>query len=204
MSSSRAMEMDIINQESTSAYNTAGERLSHILDQIGFKQGRGRVIDFQHYLTDTSPKHFKHLKYTTVRAWFQDHAPPMRKIDAIIDALQVNYHFNHDLSHIKTWWKAGGYYPFYDKTPHNHPSIHELVEKISTVKEKLPFLIMSIVTDETGELFKTLSGSELIHISDKAIGFMEHFMDPLMIECPDEYIRLVVRNEVKKVLNSRS
>jgi hypothetical protein len=190
-------------QKIPGAYNTPGDRLSHILDQIGFKQGRGRVIDFQNYLTRTSPKYFKDLKYTTVRAWFQDHAPPMRKIDNIFETLQIDYRFQHDVSHIKTWWKAGGFYPFFDKTSTNHPSILELLEKAAIAKEKLPFIIMSIVTDETGELFKSLSGSELIRISDKAACFAENFLDPLNLDCPDEYLRIIIRHELQRVMNSR-
>jgi hypothetical protein len=197
------MLMKTNNQKITGTYNTPGERLSHILDQLGFKQGRGRVIEFQNYLTSTSPKYFTDLKYTTVRAWFQDHAPPMRKIDAIIETLQVNYRFQHDVSHIKTWWKAGGFYPFFDKTPSNHPSVVELMEKIAIIKEKLPFIIMSIITEETGKDFKSLSGSELIHISDKASSFADNFLDPLNIDCPDEYLRVIVRHELKRVMNSR-
>jgi hypothetical protein len=191
-------------QKKSAVFNTPGERLSHILDQIGFKQGRGRVIDFQNYLTSTSPKYFKDLKYTTVRAWFQDHAPPMRKIDAIIETLQVDYRFQHDVSHIKTWWKAGGFYPYFDKTSTSHPSVLDLMEKVAIAKEKLPFIIMSIVTEETGDLFNSLSGSELIQISDKAVSFADNFLNPLNIDCPDEYLRLIVRHELQKVMNSRT
>jgi hypothetical protein len=191
------------HQINSDRYNTPGDRLSHILDQVGFKQGRGRVIDFQNYLTSTSPKYFKDLKYTTVRAWFQDHAPPMRKIDAIIETLQVTYRFKHDVSHIKTWWKAGGIYPFFDKIPSDHPSILELMEKAAIIKEKLPFIIMSIVNEESGEVFKSLSGTELIRIFDKASRFAENFLDPLNIGCPDEYLRTIVRHELDRVVNSR-
>jgi hypothetical protein len=191
------------NQKNTETYNTPGNRLSHILDQIGFKQGRGRVIDFQNYLTGTSPKYFKDLKYTTVRAWFQDHAPPMRKIDVIIETLQVNYHFQHDVSHIKTWWKAGGIYPFSHKTHSYHPSILELMEKANLLKQKIPFLIMSIVNEESGELFKSLSGNDLIRIFDKTSCFAENYIDPLNMGCPDEYLRVIVRHELDRVMKTR-
>jgi signal recognition particle subunit SEC65 len=174
-----------------------------MLDIIGFKQGRGRVSDFQNYLTTTSPKYFKHLKYTTVRAWFQDHAPPMRKIDAIIETLQVNYKFQHDVAHIKTWWKAGGYYPFIENTSDSHPSIIEIIKKVDAVKEKHPFLIMSIVTEEAGELFKTLTGGELIRISDKAAYFADNYVDPLNIDCPEEYLRIIIKHELRKIMSNR-
>jgi signal recognition particle subunit SEC65 len=187
-------------ETNTNTYDSPGSRLSHILDQIGFKQGRGRVIDFQNYLREKKPEDFESLKYSTVRAWFQDHAPPMNKIDIIIEALQVKYQFQNDVSHIKTWWKAGGFYPFVDKASMKSSSLHELQKKIAAVKEKLPFVIMSIITEETGDHFKSLSGSDLISISDKVTGFAEGFLDPFTIDCPDEYLRFVVRQELSKVL----
>ena len=104
--------MDTNSQAEYEPYDSPGDRLSHILDQIGFKQGRGRVRDFQSYLTDSRPDFFSDLKYTTVRSWFQESAPPMLKIDAIISALKEKYSFHHNISQIKTWWKVGGFYPF--------------------------------------------------------------------------------------------
>jgi hypothetical protein len=127
----------------------------------------------------------------------------MRKIDSIIDALLVEFKFHHDISHIKTWWKVGGSCPFDNETAAGLPSMHELQQKISEAKEKLPFIIMSIVTEETGDQFKTLSGSDLIHISDKAASFADDFLNPFHIDCPSEYIRLVVRHELMDVLNNR-
>jgi hypothetical protein len=196
--------MDTNKQTQTDTHDSPGDRLSIILDQIGFKQGRGRVIDFQNYLRDRSPKDFKDLKYTTVRAWFQGHAPPMRKIDAVIGALQVEFQFHHDISHIKTWWKVGGPCPFSSETTAEHVSIQQLQQKIRMLKEKLSFIIMSIVTEETGEHFRSLSGSDLIRISDKATSFAEDYLNPFNIECPDEYLRLVVRHELMKILNENT
>jgi hypothetical protein len=181
-------------------YDSPGSRFSHILDKAGFKRGRGRVIDLQHYLIETCPKYFHGLKYTTVRAWFQHHAPPMQKMDAIMDALQLSYQFSHDISHIKTWWKAGGYYPFSETDSDATSPFYELQDKIAAVKEKLPFIIMSIVTDEAGEHFGSLTGSELAEISDKAMIFAEEFLDPFNITCPDELLRHIVRQELLKAL----
>jgi hypothetical protein len=196
--------MSANKQTQTHSYDLPGDRLSTILDQIGFKQGRGRVLDFQNYLRDTSPKDFKDLKYTTVRAWFQNHAPPMRKIDAVIDALQVEFQFNHDISHIKTWWKVGGPCPFDSETIAERASIHQLEQKIGLYKEKLAFIIMSIVTEEAGEHFKSLSGSDLTRISDKVKAFTEDFINPSIIECPDEYLRLVARHELENILKKNA
>jgi signal recognition particle subunit SEC65 len=185
----------------TDTDNFPGDRLSTILDQIGFKKGRGRVLDFQNYLRDASPKDFKDLKYTTVRAWFQCHAPPMRKIDAVIDALQIEFQFHHDISHIKTWWKVGGPCPFSNETTAVRTSIQQIQQKIELQKEKLMFIIISIVKEETGEHFNSLSGSDLTRIYDKVTSFVEDFLNPSVIECPDEYLRLVARHELERILN---
>jgi hypothetical protein len=193
--------MSTNKQTQTDTHDYPGDRLSTLLDRIGFKQGRGRILDFQNYLRYTSPKDFKDLKYTTVRAWFQGHAPPMRKIDAVVAALQVEFQFHHDISHIKTWWKVGGPSPFDNEPTAELASIQQLQQKIGVIKEKLSFIIMSIVTEETGEHFKSLSGSDLVRISDKATNFAEDFLNPFMIECPDEYLRLVVRDELAKILD---
>jgi hypothetical protein len=194
--------MNAKKQTKTNHYPTAGKRLSHILDKIGFKQGRGRITNFQNYLIETCPKDFKGLKYTTVRAWFQDHAPPMQKMDAIINALHAEYQIHHDVSHIKTWWKVGGFYPFTENVSEEHDSLDELKTKIAAVKDKLPFIIMSIVTDEVGEHFSSLSGSELIRISDKATNFAEKFLDPFNTDCPEEHLRLIVQQELLKIIET--
>ena len=199
---SSAVLMKIDKQTQTDTPDSPGDRLTLILDQIGFKQGRGRVVDFQNYLMERSPKDFKALKYTTVRAWFRGHAPPMRKIDAIIDALQIEFQFQQDISHIKTWWKVGGPCPFSDETSLELASIHQLQEQRSAFQEKLPFIIMSIVTEETGEHFKSLSGSDLVRISDKTTAFAEDFLSPFNVECPDDYLRLFVRHELAGILSS--
>lgn len=193
--------MSIDKQTQSNISDSPGDRLNLILDQIGFKQGRGRVVDFQNYLMERFPKEFKELKYTTVRAWFQGHAPPMRKIDAIIDALQLEFEFHHDISHIKTWWKVGGPCPFSDESSVELASIHQLQEKRDAYQEKLSFIIMSIVTEETGEHFKSLSGSDLVRISDKTTAFAEDFLNPFSVECPDDYLRLVVRHELAELLS---
>lgn len=187
----------------TEAFESPGDRLNHILDQIGFKQGRGRVADFQIYLTETSPDLFSDLKYTTVRSWFQDHAPPMRKIDAIIQALQKEYPFHHDISQVKTWWKVGGFYPFISNTGEPTPTITDLQRDVKENEDKLQFVVMSLVTEETGEAFKSLSSHELVRLKDKAVKFAQEFADPFKTECPSDYLRMAIKDELSTILDSK-
>ncbi|MCG8330640.1 MAG: hypothetical protein MI974_23285 [Chitinophagales bacterium] len=184
----------------TETFELPGERLNHLLDQIGFKQGRGRVTNFQNYLTEKSPNLFSDLKYTTVRSWFQEHAPPMRKIDAVIQALKKEYQFHHDISLIKTWWKMGGFYPFISDSGELSPSITDLQKEVKDKEEKLQFLVMSLVTEETGELFKSLSSQDLVKLKDKVVKFANEFADPFEIECPSEYLRMAIRDELSAIL----
>lgn len=180
------------------SFNTVGERLSHILDQIGFKHGRGRIQDFQAYLIDRKPESFSDLKYTTVRSWFHDSAPPMKKINIIIDALQEFYLFKNDISQIKSWWKLGGYYPFsHDSKP------TDVNESKSLGEQKLQFIVMSMVTEEAGHDFNSLSGEQLIQIKEKAIQLAKDFVDPFITECPVEYMRIAVRDEISQIKKAK-
>jgi len=90
------------------AFATTGQRLSHILDKAGFRQGHGRVKELVSFL-DSS---LAGIRYTTVRSWFHDHAPPLAKIESILRELNKAYPLNVDLQLVATWWKAGGHYPF--------------------------------------------------------------------------------------------
>lgn len=195
--------MNTKRNTNTEAFESPGERLNHLLDQIGFKQGRGRVADFQSYLTEKSPGLFSDLKYTTVRSWFQEHAPPMRKIDAVIQALQKEYPFHHDISQIKTWWKVGGFYPFVNDSGDPSPSITDLQRDAKDNEEKLQFVVMSLVTEETGELFKSLSSQDLVKLKDKVVKFAQEFADPFKTECPSEYLRMAIRDELSAILDSK-
>lgn len=175
-------------------YQTTGERLNHLLDQIGFKSGRGRMAAFQTFLSEQEPEVFSDLKYTTVRSWFQDHAPPMKKVDVVMQALEKEYVFRNDVAQIKTWWKLGGFYPFVDEKGHVKPTAEELLKTRSEDEEKLQFLVMSLVKEEAGDNFNEIPGSELIEIKEKAMDFARDFADPFKIECPQEYLRMVIRH----------
>lgn len=172
------------------AFELPGDRLNYILDQIGFKQGRGRVADFQNYLAEKSPSVFTDLKYTTVRSWFQEHSPPMRKIDAIIKTLQIDYTFHLDISQIKTWWKIGGSFPFTKK--------HEVVDTEITNddQEKLEFLVMSLLIEEAGGNSKSFDTNSLIAIKNYILKFAKDFADPQKTTCPEDILRRVIRSKL--------
>lgn len=177
-----------------------GERLAHILDQIGFKHGRGRIDDLHKFLVEKRPDVYADLKYTTVRSWFHNSAPPMKKIDIIIEALQNDYVIQYNISQIKTWWKVGGYYPFAtaidsEKISDNSSNRGGSVQPIS--EQKLQFIVMSLVTEETGDEFNELTGEQLVQIKEKAIQLAKDFADPFMIECPSEYMRMAIRDAMR-------
>ena len=174
------------------AFELAGDRLNHLLDQIGFKKGRGRVAEFQNYLSENAPDVFSDLKYTTVRSWFQEHSPPMRKIDAVIKALQSEYTIHENIPQIKTWWKLGGLYPFSG----SDENVVESEGRFEDIDEKIQFIVMSLVTEEAGELFQELSGSELVGLKDKVIQFAKDFADPFKTQCPTKYLRMAVKHEL--------
>lgn len=195
--------MNTDNLEHTELYATAGERLSHILDLIGFKDGRGRVTTFQAYLIEHQPEAFADLKYTTVRSWFQEHAPPMRKMDSIFNAISKEHVLHHDISQIKIWWKAGGYYPFVDVFNDSKPSLISLQNIVKENQEKLQFIVMSLVTEETGELFNSLTSEDLISIKESALRLATDFADPLKTECPKEYLRIMINGRLQETMRNK-
>jgi hypothetical protein len=189
-------------------YLFPGDRLSHILEIINFKQGRGRqgrgrVTDFHSFLIKSQLEVFSDLKYTTVRSWFQESAPSMLKIDAIISALQDKYTFHNDISQIKTWWKVGGFYPFIDTSDEASRTILDLQQEAKESEEKLQFIVMSLVTEVTGDLFDSLSSEDRVRIKDKAIKMVTDFADPYMTECPAEYIKILIKNELDSLLEEK-
>jgi DNA-binding NarL/FixJ family response regulator len=96
----------------TDDFVTPGDRLNRMLDIIGFKQGRGRVIELQKTLSENCPSIFGNLKYSTVRSWFQEHTPPMRKLERVVEVLRGQYTMIPDTTLVSIWWKVGGLYPF--------------------------------------------------------------------------------------------
>lgn len=169
--------------------NKTGERLNHILDLIGFRVGRGRIPDFQEYVIKKELPELGDLKYSTVRSWFNNHAPPMKKVSLIIDALHHDFEFSENVDQVKVWWKLGGIYPF--------RSI-ENEEALEDSTDKLQFLITSMVKDECGEDFKAITSSSLIEVKNKAIALAKDFADPSKIEVPSDYLRIFIAGELRK------
>lgn len=182
-----------LNEKADFGMDSPGDRLNYLLDQIGFISGRGRVVAFQNYLIENAADMFEDLKYTTVRSWFQEHAPPMRKIDSIIEALQLNYPFDVDKTSLKTWWKLGGEPPFATNNPKDGLD-KEFVEK-------LEFVVMSFIIEEAGESFSRLDTSELIHIKNSMVSFAKDYANPSKTKCPDDVMRCLIKSELSKIKN---
>lgn len=187
----------------TESFAESGQRLNHLLDQIGFKEERGRVAFFQKYLIERKPETFAGLNYNTVRSWFKNSSPSMIKIDVIISALQESYSFNHNIPQIKTWWKVGGYYPFVDGSGTASPTIHDLQKKNEADREKAQFIVMSLVTEVAGDSFSSLTGEELVQLKDSAIKMNDDFADPFKTDCPSEYLKIAIQNELESIISNK-
>lgn len=186
-------------EEKPEEFAEAGQRFHHILDQIGFKESRGRVSYLQKYLMKHKPETFSHLNYTTVRAWLSISSPPMVKIDVIISALQEEYSFNHNIPQIKTWWKVGGYYPFIDETGTASPTITDLQKQNEEDKEKAQFIVMALVMEIAGDNFNKLTSDELVKLKDSAVKLTDDFANPFKTACPEEYIKMVIQKELESI-----
>lgn len=197
--------MDTENNITKQSFDSPGARLNHLLDQIGFRQGRGRSTELQSYLIKHSPDLFSdsNTKYTTVRSWLLDAAPSMRKIDAIIQALQKQYTIDHDISQIKTWWKLGGLYPFSSDLKEARPSAPQLEQSAKEYEEALQFIVMPLVAQETADFDKTLTSRDLMLIKDKVVKFGNDFADPFKTECPIEYLKMAVKHELSVILEQK-
>lgn len=165
-------------------YCTTGKRLSHILDSIEFPAARGRAGAFHQYLMAKRPEEFGELKLTTVRSWFHDHSPPMRKAEIIFIALNEDYPFPQDFTPILGWWKIGGVYPFDD---------------LAAVDERLQFIVMAMVSEAAGEQLSQLGTDDLINVKDRAMTLAMQFRDPTVTECPADYMRALVNFDMQKI-----
>jgi len=187
-------------EDKSKIYTEAGQRLNHLLDQIGFKEERGRVAFFQKYLIERKPEVFFGLNYNTVRSWFNNSSPAMVKIDVIISALQESYQFNHNIPQIKTWWKVGGYYPFINGDGSASPTILDIKQKNKENREKAQFIVMSLVTEVAGDSFGSLTGEELVQLKDCAIKMTDDYADPFKTECPSDYLRIAIQNKLESII----
>ena len=170
---------------------TTGERLNKLLDHSGFKRGRGRIPEFQMYLVNKKIPEFETLKYSTVRSWFDDHAPPMKKISLIVDQLHKDFVLQIDIEQLKIWWKLGGISPF----PASLDNSYE-----GEVEKKLRFLITSIVTEQCGRDFEKLPSSTLVDIKEKAIGLAKDFANTEKVDIPIEFLKIFIKEQIRKTV----
>lgn len=182
--------MNNISEQEELELEKPGQRFDLLLDKIGFKSGRGRVGAFQEFLAENDPETFKDLNYTTARSWFFGHAPPMRKIDIIVDLLSRAYEIPADLTDLKTWWKVGGNIPFteIDQSLSLSESLIDL--------QKLEFTITNMIGYAAGEAMGELSGDELNSVKESTLEFVRLFADPNVIECPHKFLDLIIKQQL--------
>lgn len=104
--------------EQISEFVTRSERLMHILDQCGFTSGHGRITKFHRFLVQSLPDIFQDLSYSTVKGWFQNHAPvPEKKVLLVCQALKESSELTFNSREVMSWWLNGGHYPFLSSSP---------------------------------------------------------------------------------------
>lgn len=182
-----------LGHENEIDFQKTGTRFRHLLDAIGFKEGRGRINDFQEFLQKNLPDVFGDVPYTTVRSWFKDHSPPMKKVELIVETLDKEYSIDYDLQKIKLWWKTGGSYPFTNECR------KDFNDTADDYYEKQKLKIISLVHDECGSLFDDLSTEELVKIIEKINNFAEMFADPNVTNCPSSVFRLLIRDQIRTI-----
>ena len=170
--------------EISDQYASPGERLTHLLDNVMFESGRGRTRALYNLLIESSIEDFSDLKFGTVRSWFHNHAPTMRKVSTIVELLSATYVFEQDKEQIAVWWKVGGYYPF--------SSVSDSLDL-----QKLDFVITSLITDEVSESLQEIDASKLLAIKSMALDMCKAFSDPAISDCPVEYIKTFIRGSLK-------
>lgn len=181
-----------MEQEEVEDFEMPGHRLTHLLKKIGFEEQRGLITDLYNFLRETRPEEFGDLTYGAVRGWFNVNAPPMRKIDAILDALKTQYPIEVDEKYLKTWWKVGGHNPFLPSLQQDE--LEKLNQEVIDLREKMKFVTMAIVREEIGDMFEKVPPKDLEAILDVTNQFTKDFSDPYMTTPPNYYLRAIIRD----------
>ncbi len=170
--------------DTSDKYSIPGERLTHLLDQIGFESGRGRTRALYNLIVDSSLSEFADLKFGTVRSWFHNHASTMRKVSNIIDLLSQKHTFEQDKEQVAVWWKVGGYYPYESQEP-------------SLDRVKIETLVATNIQEsiDTNGLQVTKELEQ--EVQDAAITLCKQFADPAHTECPTQYIEMLIRDKLR-------
>jgi hypothetical protein len=121
----------------------------------------------------------------------------MRKIGHVLDALKKKYPINFDEKHLKTWWKVGGFYPF--QSAISQEELNTLDSQAKVKREKAAYVVMSLIHEESGESFNDLSTDELDRISQITNAFVNDFTDPYQTNCPNSYIRAIIRDQLRNL-----
>ena len=171
--------------EISDQYASPGERLTHLLDNIMFESGRGRTRALYNLLIESSIEEFSDLKFGTVRSWFHNHAPTMRKVSTIVELLSATYVFAQDKEQVAVWWKVGGYYP-YDTI---EPSLNN---------DRIEKLVSSIIQTSVQDSGLTVSESTEQRIRDSVLNMCRDFADPSISECPNKYIVMLIKEQLSR------
>jgi len=162
----------MLAKRSGEVWERSGDRLSKILDVIGFPEGHGRMIKFLDYLSHHNPSAFEGLSYSTVKGWFSDRAPGMNRIDEVFEALKEEYSFPGDERLIKSWWKLGGFFPFTEE------------RSSTTLSVKLQIQLGNIIAAALGNSFNTASPEAIEAIQKEVLRVVSDYSDPEKVE-PD-------------------
>lgn len=175
-------------------FKNPGDRLNQILDDIGFPDGHGRIKRFMSYIhkEDVGDGILKDIPYSTIRSWFSKQTPTMKKMGLIFDTLEMEYIFKHDTERLKMWWKLGGEYPFQDDINKNISSNSQLDILQKRREKKLTLDVMSLVTSGDLPGFDSVESDDVMKVVEKVVQFGRNFSNPAKIECPKEYMKLML------------
>ena len=176
------LSIEINDTNSTKEFPTPGVRFNHILDRVGFPSGHGRVKELQLFLSKCETFGLKDIKYGSVRAWFHDNAPPMRKIQTVLKALVSHYDGELDIEAAAVWWKMGGVYPF----------------ESGVKKHSLDLVVSSLVMTVLNNNPSAIEEDKLEQIKSEVTELCELFADPNQRVCPEKYIKMLIENRLRE------
>ena len=169
-----------------------GLRLNVILDHAGYQRGRGRIQMFHKFLTENLKEELGEISYSTIQSWFNQAAPPMTKINPVIDKLNESACIDEDITKVKLWWKMGGESPF-TKSP--------LTKQKFTRQQsaKVDIETNYYIRQYCGDDFDQFDAVQLTAIIDKVNQLAEDFANPDLVDAPKDLLRLMVMEEVRKL-----
>jgi len=148
-----------------SPITTTGQRLSHLLDVIGFPSGHGRVNCFHNHLKTNCPHKFGDISYSTVRAWFGNNSPPLEKLIEVLTCIDKSFSIPIEVGLAASWIKAGGINPLESGVVATDKTIEEDIDfkrigqtyiKVLSVAEKLGVNIEGLENNPSNKITKSV------------------------------------------------